>query len=50
MPWATSAALLRRRLTWAAPAVVFKMHYAELMAKEDEISKLNAVIEALADQ
>ena len=32
------------------PAVVFQMHYQELMRKEDEIRKLTAVIQALSEQ
>lgn len=29
-------------------AVVFKMHYSELLSKEDEIARLKAIIEGLS--
>lgn len=32
----------------AHAAVVFKMHYQELLAKDDEIQKLTTVIQALS--
>ena len=32
----------------ACVAVVFKMHYQELLAKDEEIQKLTAVIQALS--
>lgn len=34
----------------AAPAVVFKMHYNELLAKTEEVQKLKAIIEGLSNQ
>jgi len=37
-----------QRDLWAA--VVFKMHYDELMEKQDEIQKLSAVIQVLSQQ
>jgi hypothetical protein len=39
----------RVRQEWRL-AVVFKMHYQELMSKEDEIQKLTAVIQVLSQQ
>ena len=36
------------QLTIIFSAVVFKMHYQELMSKDDEIRKLTAVIQALS--
>ena len=35
-----------KQFVWIA--VVFKMHYTELLAKDDEITKLRAVIEGLS--
>ena len=32
----------------AGPAVVFRMHYTELLSKDEEIAKLQAVIQALS--
>ena len=29
-------------------AVVFKMHYSELLSKEDEIARLKAIIQGLS--
>lgn len=31
-------------------AVVFKMHYAELLAKEDELARLKAIVEGLSTE
>ena len=32
------------------PAVVFKMHYKELLEKQEEIQKLSAVIQVLSQK
>jgi hypothetical protein len=40
--------LLSRARTCPAPAAVFKLHYDELLAKDEEIAKLRAVIQGLS--
>ena len=47
VPYNPSEALrFNRPCAW--PAVVFRMHYTELLSKDEEIAKLQAVIQALS--
>ena len=35
---------------WGMHAEVFKMHYAELLSKDEELSKLKVIVQALSGQ